>query len=54
VHGAEKLAAGSYTRQFRARRLKGTDLRWFASQAAADAYARFQRTCYGASQAAHA
>ena len=32
LHGLAKLAAGSYTRQFRARRLRGRDLRWFATE----------------------
>jgi glycosyltransferase involved in cell wall biosynthesis len=31
LHGLAKLAAGSYARQFRARRLRGMDLRWFRS-----------------------
>jgi glycosyltransferase involved in cell wall biosynthesis len=31
LHGLAKLAAGSYARQFRARRLRGRDLRWFRS-----------------------
>jgi glycosyltransferase involved in cell wall biosynthesis len=29
MHGLAKLAAGSYARQVRARRLRGRDLRWF-------------------------
>jgi glycosyltransferase involved in cell wall biosynthesis len=31
MHGLAKLAAGSYARQFRARRLRGRDLRWFCT-----------------------
>jgi glycosyltransferase involved in cell wall biosynthesis len=31
LHGLAKLLAGSYARQFRARRLRGRDLRWFRS-----------------------
>src|SRR5206468_9962733 len=40
AHGGLKLADGAYARQRRARRLQGTELRWFASDEAARAWER--------------
>jgi glycosyltransferase involved in cell wall biosynthesis len=46
LHGAEKLAAGSYARQVRARRFRGEDLRWFASADALSSWRRMHEACY--------
>ena len=51
LHGLEKLAAGSYLRQLRARGLRGTDLRWFASAAGAESYVAFSDRLYGRADA---
>lgn len=47
VHGALKALEGAYTRQARARRLRGLDLRWFETEQAKRNVARLVRECYG-------
>jgi glycosyltransferase involved in cell wall biosynthesis len=47
VHGMTKLTSGGYLRQLRARRLRGADLRWFASPDGTVAWRRFESACYG-------
>ncbi len=44
-HGLEKVAAGSYGRQIRARRLRGADLRWFTAQKP-NGFEALRRRCY--------
>lgn len=45
LHGLAKLSSGAYLRAFRARRLRGADLRWFASETAADNTQALRRAC---------
>lgn len=49
LHRAQKMLSGSYSRQARARELKGTDFRWFSDDRSADpkeAWSRLLRSCY--------
>jgi glycosyltransferase involved in cell wall biosynthesis len=45
-HGVLKLADGAYARQLRARRMRGADLRWFASPGAEAAVRQLLAACY--------
>jgi glycosyltransferase involved in cell wall biosynthesis len=47
LHGIRKLAAGSYSRQLRARSLKGLDLRWFKERNGVDTFCLLLDRCYG-------
>lgn len=47
LHRIRKLAAGSYGRQFRARELRGRDLRWFSEVDGADTFGLMLDRCYG-------
>jgi glycosyltransferase involved in cell wall biosynthesis len=49
MHRLQKLMSGSYSRQARARELKGTDFRWFSDDGSAgpkEAWSRLLRSCY--------
>ena len=46
AHGVLKLAHGGYGRQWRARGLRGTDLRWFASDEGARGCERLMHDAY--------
>ena len=47
LHSAQKLSSGAYTRQLRARQLRGSDLRWFASEGGAASWRSVRDRCYG-------
>jgi hypothetical protein len=47
MHPSYKLLDGAYLREWRARSLKGTDLRWFSSELGEQSVQRLLRTCYG-------
>lgn len=47
MHGAYKLASGSYRRQSRTRSFRGHDLRWFADGRGSETFARLMSTTYG-------
>lgn len=49
AHGVLKLADGAYSRQARARKLHGADLRWWESPAAAGEWDRVRAACYPSS-----
>jgi glycosyltransferase involved in cell wall biosynthesis len=46
-HGVLKLRHGAYRRQIRAQRLRGTDMRWFATGEGAAGVGRLMAECYG-------
>jgi glycosyltransferase involved in cell wall biosynthesis len=47
-HGAAKLIARSYRRQFSAEPLRGVDMRWFRSDVGRDSFVRLLELSYGA------
>ena len=47
LHRLSKLAAGSYTRQARARPFRGRDLRWFEEGDGDETFRRLLARCYG-------
>jgi glycosyltransferase involved in cell wall biosynthesis len=52
AHGALKLADGAYSRQARARKLHGADLRWWTSPEARAEWGRVLAACYPSSNGA--
>jgi glycosyltransferase involved in cell wall biosynthesis len=47
LHAAYKLASGAYRRQFTARRMRGSDLRWIRPEVGPKAIADLLKRCYG-------
>jgi glycosyltransferase involved in cell wall biosynthesis len=47
LHGAYKLTAGAYRRQFAASRMSGADMRWFRSDVGAAAFEAMMERSYG-------
>jgi glycosyltransferase involved in cell wall biosynthesis len=48
THAVFKLASGAYLRQLAARRMKGTDMRWFRTEAGLTGFLDLRKRCYGA------
>lgn len=53
LHRLYKLVAGTYVRQVRARRFRGTDLRWFEQSVGTQAFDELLKRCYGDSSTLH-
>jgi glycosyltransferase involved in cell wall biosynthesis len=47
VHAALKLASGAYRKQLAARRMKGTDMRWFRTEVGLAGFLDLRKSCYG-------
>jgi glycosyltransferase involved in cell wall biosynthesis len=47
LHRLYKLVTGTYVRQVRARRFRGTDLRWFKQSVGAQRFEELLERCYG-------
>jgi glycosyltransferase involved in cell wall biosynthesis len=47
VHAAFKLTSGAYRRQLIARRMKGTDMRWFRTEVGPTGFLDLRTSCYG-------